>query len=692
MTQPQRPDQRQLGTSRAGVGPAPGGNIFIGRLVIIYGTGTTGWFEYSGMPGAGNEPIAYAVPPGITKDPYGNALPASGGVVSQDAGVAFSQLISGGLIVGLTGAIMSAQDAVLGISGSSSGQAITLTSGAGPEAGAEGTTLVISDSGAGGIVQVTSGADGSTYDTMRLTLETTVSLDVDSTSPVTLFTFPVAAGTYAYQLEIPMLGTGTGIPQLRFSSAAAVVSEMQGETFLDGGTAGGYVAYQTALNTFGPVGPPLVNADANRLTGSGIFTFSTAGTILVEMDASTSVPTCTIPVGARMHLYPVTGLAGSGGGGAGATSKLVFAFPSGDVTGAIDYARLNAILAAGQTPVLTPGTWYTNTTIGPLTTGQWVLCAPQVFISWLGTGDCFRWVDTSTYTARTTQGGGILGRPIIDGTGAGAASTGLHAGDILGFRFDIAVQNFTGAGDTGILLDNQNYWTEQCRGVAYLSNCTQDVTFNCGGADTSAGSFDRGDFTFYVQHQLFTANSVTWQNGAYQVGGMFRLYGNYSSSNTPFTEAVMSITGQAPAGHPAGYSLLQCGIDINIESDEALLYTFQTVNFGSVNNTINGYGTLNYGAGNQFAISNVSGGLANFIFFGPIIGDTSLEQITIATRAQFNTEVFTFEQWFFAKQMLLGELTGAPGTPVAGGYLYVDATGHLTYVGPGGTITILAGP
>jgi hypothetical protein len=46
----------------------------------------------------------------------------------------------------------------------------------------------------------------------------------------------------------------------------------------------------------------------------------------------------------------------------------------------------------------------------------------------------------------------------------------------------------------------------------------------------------------------------------------------------------------------------------------------------------------------------------------------------------------------FASFIKLLERSAAPSVPVGGGYVYVDATGHLTYRGPGGTITQLAGP
>ena len=45
----------------------------------------------------------------------------------------------------------------------------------------------------------------------------------------------------------------------------------------------------------------------------------------------------------------------------------------------------------------------------------------------------------------------------------------------------------------------------------------------------------------------------------------------------------------------------------------------------------------------------------------------------------------------FLATLFIGEVA-APGTPTGGGILYVDLTGHLHYLGPGGTDTTLANP
>lgn len=59
-------------------------------------------FLYSGTPGAGNPPVAYAAPPGVTTDPFGNVLPVTTGgfVVSSSATGQFGVLQNAALLLG----------------------------------------------------------------------------------------------------------------------------------------------------------------------------------------------------------------------------------------------------------------------------------------------------------------------------------------------------------------------------------------------------------------------------------------------------------------------------------------------------------------------------------------------------------------------------------------------------------------
>jgi hypothetical protein len=361
--------------------------------------------------------------------------------------------------------------------------------------------------------------------------------------------------------------------------------------------------------------------------------------------------------------YNVLNAAFAGGADPAGTSDSAAAFNAAQA----------AIPAAGGFIYLPAGTYKLASTAGPFTTNQWVICAPGVVINWTGTGGCFRFTDASTYTTRTKQGGGIIGRPVIDGAGDGAGSCAVHAGDILGLRIDVAAQNFSKAGDAGVHFDNQVYWSEQAVASIWTNNCTQDVVFDCGGATTSAGSYDRGDFTIYVQHTTFTGDSIVFQNGAYLVGGRLRLFGNYASSSSSFTQAVLKITGSAPGGHPASDSgLAQCEIDINVESDGGLAHTFQTVNYGSTSNTIvNCSGNMSFGAGFLFATSNVTTLSTQFTYLGPVIGDGTLAQANLPGRLSVNSSAFFFSSVFFGG--ITGATTGfrlagatASGAPASG--------------------------
>ena len=370
-----------------------------------------------------------------------------------------------------------------------------------------------------------------------------------------------------------------------------------------------------------------------------------------------------------------------------AMSATFWVYPTGDESGDDDTANfaaaVTALGSASGALYVGAGTYYLNEETGPLATNQWIVCAPGVFVNWLGTGDCFRFVDTSTYDDRTTQGGGIIGRPIIDGTGDGEGSCGLHFGDILGCRFDVAVQNFASTDDIGIHPDNQNYWTEEAAGRAYLDNCTQFVVFDCGGEDTSTGSFDRGDFTFYINQFNVAYNGVTWQNGASQVGGRCRVLGNFETANSAPDSAVLVITGTVPAGHPGAgaYSgLSYCELDVNVEADEGHTYGPLTIDYGSASNFITGCsGNVSFGAGFLFQESNITSVADQFTFQGPVTGDTSLSHQTVSNRVTFNDDVSFFSP------ILLGEYgSWPPATPAGGGQFGADADANPRYLTPGG--------
>jgi hypothetical protein len=178
-----------------------------------------------------------------------------------------------------------------------------------------------------------------------------------------------------------------------------------------------------------------------------------------------------------------------------------------DSTGAIQNAVSAAISAGGGVVYLPAGTYRTsatitanvaNTTVRILGDANWA-----TRIDYHGAGDCLRMYDSSSYRSRTSHGSGISGLT-IDGSnaGAGAASAGLHAGDILQFGCDISVQNVTGSGSIGVHLDNTYCWTEQLQGRIYAKTCSTNVMFDnsANASGQATGSFERLVLDIFVEN------------------------------------------------------------------------------------------------------------------------------------------------------------------------------------------------
>jgi hypothetical protein len=171
--------------------------------------------------------------------------------------------------------------------------------------------------------------------------------------------------------------------------------------------------------------------------------------------------------------------------------------PSGDATGALDTAYINAAIAqfgsAGKGRIsLAAGAFY-------WTCGQVAVTAPFVYIDgagrWattvnaVGTGDCLRMYHIST--TGPLVGGGVRDLT-IDGTSAGAGSAGLHYGDRNAGELRLAVQNFSGAGSIGFHFDNQYAWTEECHGYLWSLNNTQAIVFDVTSPATTVAAGSNG--------------------------------------------------------------------------------------------------------------------------------------------------------------------------------------------------------
>jgi hypothetical protein len=296
-----------------------------------------------------------------------------------------------------------------------------------------------------------------------------------------------------------------------------------------------------------------------------------------------------------------------------------------DDTAAFNSA-LTAAAAVNGTVFVPPGTYKVSTSLTETTVpisiigaGRW-----QTIIMWYGTGDVFRIYSSTNYSSRTKFGGMLAGLT-IDGTNATGTSNGVHIGDVLQYRIDVAVQNFTTSGSYGVLFDNQYYWCEQMVGQIYASNCVTHVGFTMSGSSgTNAGSFERCDLSIYLDQENPAYDGVSLENGAYISNGFLRIKGNMAASGTSTTAACLRLTGASPVGSGSASisSIAYCMFDIGIECGSGSFYPF-TIVLDLTNGTYVDacVGTMNFGDASTMQPCAQTG---NIGFFGIVTGDVNL--------------------------------------------------------------------
>jgi hypothetical protein len=297
--------------------------------------------------------------------------------------------------------------------------------------------------------------------------------------------------------------------------------------------------------------------------------------------------------------YPFSGSTG------GSAAPSIVIGPSGDQTGAGDKAKIVAAVAALPTPggtvYLQPGMWY-------LKPGALVINMPDtqsvmidgqsgaIINAVAGTAGDVIWMYDST-----VQSGGpatLINRPgirgvTIDGTNAAAGSTGLHIGDLSLLDVDVIVQNFSGAGSIGIHLDNTVSWTEECDIRATVINSTSNVVFEVTTGWNSF-AYNNIDFTIFAGANQ---DGVVLKNGAYLYNGGLRIRGNFNTSGSPVTSAVVRLTGVSPVGTPtAGQPsrLFAEHVDWQVECDGSSGNSPTTVYIDSGTSVEACYGIMNF--------------------------------------------------------------------------------------------------
>jgi hypothetical protein len=206
--------------------------------------------------------------------------------------------------------------------------------------------------------------------------------------------------------------------------------------------------------------------------------------------------------------------------------------PSGDETGATDTAALAASMPAKGVLTLRPGAYYVTAlpTCGP---EQALRAFAQTVVYMVGTGTCLR-IHNPAFPAEGGEAtlvknmAGQFGGFIIDGSKAGAGSTGLWVGDIECIDLStILIRDFKGTGSKNWLFKSEVGWCERMN----IRNChslngTELVTFANGGAGT--GSFDYS----YIEMGLSgfsKQDGLVMEDGVAFLGCDLRIVGNFTS-------------------------------------------------------------------------------------------------------------------------------------------------------------------
>src|SRR5215469_8627635 len=227
--------------------------------------------------------------------------------------------------------------------------------------------------------------------------------------------------------------------------------------------------------------------------------------------------------------------------------------PSGDTTGATDAVNVqNAITTYGYATIVAGlGPYYGKTTVIG-NEGTFLNCVGIPTWNLQATSiAAFQWKQANAATYSTTGTGGIRGRLIINGPGGANnpsdGSIGVQMGDVVQLECDVAVFQC----QWGLLLSNQNFFTEQGTFRVFSQSNKNPVVLQCAasGPATRSGSFERSRITVYHNETVsgsFGTAGVQILAGA-QVSGTLRQYGNFNGTGQASVFA-LSVTGTAPAG------------------------------------------------------------------------------------------------------------------------------------------------
>lgn len=352
--------------------------------------------------------------------------------------------------------------------------------------------------------------------------------------------------------------------------------------------------------------------------------------------------------------------------------------PSGDTTGTQDAARLVAAAAAlpvsgGVIKMAATGIWYIKCGQVVINQSNVYIDAAGCYISATGSGDVFRMYDSSQApTTRTYVGGGIIGRPVIDGTNAGNSSCAIHIGDLTGMKVEAWIKNFTGTGSVGLNMENAFFWTEKADVLVKTRNCTRAAQWTTSGAGTT--SFGYGSFDISASPATNQQDGIAVLGGAWIYHGRLRLRGDFTSGASATTAAALRIQGQNSGATSS--KVEGCHVDVQVECapNGANAPTTIIMDTSPFCELFGCWGTLDFGyGGGNFAASSVNG--TQFSFNGLFNADSNLKPAysTYGLWGAFGSPVF----YAGLPSTVAGDANGSVAT-MASDFTTMTLSGNVT--------------
>lgn len=303
-------------------------------------------------------------------------------------------------------------------------------------------------------------------------------------------------------------------------------------------------------------------------------------------------------------------------------------------------AAWNAAKAAGGGRIYVPrGTWNLNCSAGGIggdvagTQIFWVGDGVyNTFLNGHGSGVLFKMADSTLWSSKTVNGGGIIDL-CLDGSGTTGTTDGFLLDSINLFEFKCSIRNFAATSSSnGFRMNNTFSWSENLRGSISSNNNANAFVFECPaqGTGNATGSFERSILELGIQ-QHGNGNGLVLRNNADGLGSRLTIMGNFQTGNAAFSSISIDSTSD-----------LTGSLFVALENDGP---PSGTSGWTTLPATISGTGFL---AGQiEASWDSVPDGwtvstLATNDLTGTVSGDTNLQTITATNLNYYLTHNGTF--------------------------------------------------